>query len=258
MNQLIDFWKKKNCFKNQVLKEWLKMAEEKQKRILMKNDQRKVADKSSNIKDIQLRDSSVSCISSAYHIDDSDSNVRNKIRSNAEYDSSLYHINSQRLTKNEKEVLLQKSNKLQNNIKFEGEVNINSTIDNIAKNQLLSNSTEEYRSLLSTAYPAISSSSEIYQQEIIATLTPSPPTTQESIEDQYHTSSSLKYLQNNSDRPPSIFFDENLSVFSASFFIDQLARSFKAPRRIEMVAHHLLQELAYHKEISFRYKLNNM
>jgi hypothetical protein len=254
LNQLIDFWKKKNCFKNQVLKEWLKMAEEKQKRISMKNDQRKVAESSSNFKDMQLRDSSVSCISSANHIDDS--NSRNKIRSNAEYDSSLYHIDSQRLTTNEKGVLLQKSNKLQNNIKFEGELNINSTIDNIAKNQLLSNSTEEHRESFSVAFPPISSSSEIHQQDIIATLTPSPPTTQESIEDQYHTSSSSKDLENNINRPPSIFFDENLSVFSASFFIDQLARSFKAPRRIEMVAHHLLQELAYHREISFRYKLN--
>jgi hypothetical protein len=223
---------------------------------LMKNDQRKVADSSSNIKDKQLKDSSVSCISSINHIDDNDSNFRNKIRSNPEYDSSSYHIDSQRLTTNEKGVLLQKSNKLQNNIRLEGEFNINSTIDNTVKNLLSSNSTEEHRKLFSTAFPPILSSSERHQQDFSAILTPSPPTTQESIEDQYHTSSSSKDSENNSNGQPSIFFDENLSVFSACFFIDQLARTFKAPRRIEMVAHHLLQELAYHKEISFRYKLN--
>ena len=47
-------------------------------------------------------------------------------------------------------------------------------------------------------------------------------------------------------------FSEDLNVFSVCYFIDRLAVSLKAPRRIEMVAFELLHVLCTFKEISFR------
>ena len=48
------------------------------------------------------------------------------------------------------------------------------------------------------------------------------------------------------------YLNDNLNVYSACYFIDRLAASLKAPRRIEMVAFELLHILCTTKEISFR------
>lgn len=256
LNQLIDYWKERSCFNPEVVKGWLNMALEKQKKISIRNEQRKIAN---DIGDVEQLHPQISNISYFDFNRVNDSSSRNKTGSNITSDISSHHIDSQRLATSkmtQEGSISQHSARHQSTLRCDGgSIVNNSSNDSKIKNQSLSSSREKQRGLSPTKVTSSVSSLEIHRYS--TSTTPSSATTQESIESRRYSSLSANVLDRNG--VSSIFFDAgDLEKYSSSFFIDQLATSLKAPRRVEMVAHHLLHQLTNEKKMSFRYEFNHM